>query len=134
MLRKKSEWRCGKCNQFICKPYEPHHEYTSQKLNKDGVWEKTVHTIEMQREAQQTCYDCDGSGTLTAYDVRTADELEALDYDEQRRVAQQIDKHTPFAVVIAVLQQATGALNHEDEDYVPAIRVAIGVLRDAQTS
>jgi len=132
MKRKESQWHCSKCKEPITKPCEPTRPYTCHTLGKDGVWQKNVRTVEMQLEESKTCYDCDGFGTLTAYDVQTAEQLDSLEYDEQRRVAQQIDQSTPYPVVIAVLEQVLGALKHEDKDYVPAIKVAITALKGYQ--
>jgi len=131
MRRKETQWKCQGCGESMRKPYTPRHEYTSQKLV-NGEWVKTTHTLAMQRAEQQRCYDCDGSGTLAAYDVKTVKQLNSLAENEWRRVAQQIDALTPYPVVAAVLQQATSALNHEDEDYIPAINVAITLLRKGE--
>lgn len=40
-----------------------------------------------------------------------------------------VDDDTPVEVVIAILETACNALNHDDEDYIPAIRYAINVLK-----
>jgi len=44
-----------------------------------------------------------------------------LDYSEW----EEIDENTDKDVVIAVLKQCCQALNHEDENYIPAIKYAI---------
>ena len=110
LKRKQTKWRCTQGGAYITET-------------------KTYWTVEMQQERTNRCYEnCRGYASITAYDVQTVDEFEQLEWDEQRRVAQQIDEDTPRAIVVHVLEQATGALNHEDEDYIPAIRRAIQVL------
>ena len=103
--------------------------YNMTRIHRDGTIEHIVMTPEKQRAVMLRCLDCDGDNTITEYDVRTEKEFNALDYDEQRKVAQGINNNTPIPVVIAALKPACSALNHEDEDYIPAIKFAINVLR-----
>lgn len=98
-------------------------------MKKDGPIVRRVVTVEEQLEKATKCFEkCDGDAALSALDVQTADEYNDLNEDEQRRVAQQITTSSPIPLIIAVLEPAITALNHEDEDYVPAIEAAIALL------
>ncbi len=53
--------------------------------------------------------------------IKTPSEWWKLDYSEW----EDIDFQTDPSVVIEVLKQCCHALNHEDENYIPAIKFAI---------
>ena len=47
------------------------------------------------------------------------------DWDELIIVLQGVTEDTDPEVVVAILKQATSSLNHEDENYIPAIKYAM---------
>lgn len=130
MQRKHTPWTCKECGAYLAdNPQEYVRDaYTVTQVRKGRGSETILMTPEKQLYNLQRCMDCDGDNVTTAYDVRTEEEFNSLDYDEQRKVAQGVDEHTPIEVVSAVLRPAMTALNHEDEDYIPAIKVALDIM------
>lgn len=113
-----SKWHCTTCKQpVVSKPRVEKHKNASSYSN--GKWTKGV-IYDYRR-----CYECGGRNWLTAYDVKNEKDFKCLDDDEQRRVANGVGKDTPTSVVVAVLAEFSPALNHEDEDLIPAINEAI---------
>lgn len=48
-----------------------------------------------------------------------------MDWNEQQECMENVDSDTPIALVVQILEYCCQSLNHEDENYVPAIKEAI---------